>query len=91
MGGHQPRLLLCAALALSGLDLGGCASMRADGGVLHLGNALNIYAPFDNSRDWGPSYLVEAPDHHLGYGARIDDSRTTPPDTNSRDTDSSGH
>lgn len=70
-------ILLVGALELSFVVLSGCAMMHADEGQLRVGDAINIYAPFDNSRDWGPSYLVEAPGHHLGMGVRIDDNRST--------------
>jgi len=76
---HQRTHLRVGALELSFVVLNGCAMMHADQGQLRVGDALNIYAPFDNSRDWGPSYLVGAPGHHLGMGTRIDDNRTDPP------------
>jgi hypothetical protein len=79
MSTHQRRLLRAGVLELSFVVLNGCAIMHTDEGQLRVGDALNIYAPFDNSRDWGPSYLVGAPGHHFGMGARIDDTRTDPP------------
>ncbi|MGP0087505.1 MAG: hypothetical protein ACLP0B_28385, partial [Steroidobacteraceae bacterium] len=75
---NQRTLLRAGVLELSFIVLNGCTMMHADEGQLRVGDALNIYAPFDNSRDWGPSYLVGAPGHHLGMGARIDDNRTDP-------------
>jgi hypothetical protein len=53
----------------------GCALMSMDQGQWHIGQNVNIYEPYDNSRDWGPSYLVGPPGHHFGYGSRIDDMR----------------
>lgn len=79
MSTHQRTLLLLGMLELHFVALNGCAMMHADDGQLRVGDALNIYAVFDNSRDWGPSYLIGAPGHHLGMGARIDDNRTDPP------------
>ena len=76
MSTHQRTLSLVGVLELSLVVLNGCAMMHVDEGQLRVGDSLNIYAPFDNSRDWGPSYLVGAPGHHLGMGARIDDDRT---------------
>ena len=84
MSTHQQRLLRVGVLELSFVVLNGCALMHADQRQLRVGGALNIYAPFDNSRDWGPSYLVGAPGHHLGMGARIDDNRTDPPNNSGR-------
>jgi hypothetical protein len=79
MSTYQRTLLLVGVLELSFVVLNGCAMTHVDGGQLRVGDALNVYAPFDNSRDWGPSYLVGAPGHHLGMGARIDDNRTDLP------------
>jgi hypothetical protein len=77
MSTHRRTLLLAAAvLELASVVLSGCATMHSDDGQIRVGDALNIYAAFDNSRDWGPSYLVGAPGHHLGTGVRIDDNRT---------------
>ncbi len=60
------------------LFCGGCAVTNTGGDYqLRLGQDLSIYQPYDNSRDWGPSYLVGPPHHHFGFGARIDDNRTT--------------
>jgi hypothetical protein len=78
MNTHRRWIVFAGALALSFITLNGCAMMHVDQGQLRVGDALNIYAPFDNSRDWGPSYLVGAPGHHLGMGTRIDDNRTDP-------------
>jgi hypothetical protein len=41
-----------------------------------LNDNVVVYAPFDNERDWGPGYLVDAPDHHFGDEIRISDSRS---------------
>ncbi len=79
MNTDQRRLVRVGAPALSLLVLNGCATMHADDGQLHILDAFTVYAPFDNSRGWGPSYLVGAPGHHFGIGARIDDARTDPP------------
>jgi hypothetical protein len=81
----QTRCLgLLGTLALSPAVLPGCAVMHADEGQLHVGDSIDVYMPFDNSRDWGPSYLVGAPGHHLGMGTRIDDNRAAPPTSSER-------
>lgn len=46
-------LALCAACTLP-------VSRSEDGGR-EQGYAVTVYEPFDNSRDWGPSYLVGPP------------------------------
>jgi len=75
----QQPLLYGSAIALLFASFGGCALKRGyDEPQLRIGNNLNLYEMFDNSRDWGPSYLVGPPDHHFGYGARVDDSRSDP-------------
>jgi hypothetical protein len=68
----------CAILLLT-FSFDGCATSAADDNAVRVGNDLSIYVPFDNSRDWGPSYLVGPPEHHFGYGSRIDDSRSDEP------------
>lgn len=69
---HNPRRFIYANVAtLLLFFFGGCAVNRGyDGHMIH------IYRLFDNSRAWGPSYLIGPPDHHLGDVARIDDSRS---------------
>jgi hypothetical protein len=59
--------------------LGGCVSASGDVQGTRLNDNLVVYAPFDNERDWGPSYLVDAPDRHWGDEVRIGDSRASPP------------
>jgi hypothetical protein len=73
----QRRLVYGCGIVLLALSFGGCAVRAGYGDPLRIGDGLNIYAPFDNSRDWGPSYLVGSPDHHFGYGTRVDDGRST--------------
>ena len=75
----QRRLVLGCATLLLTLSFGGCAARRGYDDRLRLSNDFQVYDLYDNSRDWGPSYLVGAPDHHFGYGARIEDSRSIPP------------
>ncbi len=67
-------------LGVAVMCLGGCVSTSGSGGPqgARLSDDLVVYAPFDNERDWGPSYLIGAPYHHLGYGVRIDDTRSIP-------------
>jgi hypothetical protein len=50
------------------------------GGGCAVSPGLNPYPMFDNSRDWGPSYLIGPPGHHFGYGTRVDDSRAVSSD-----------
>jgi len=48
------------------LSCGGCASaVGLTGGGARI-YYLHVYAPFDNARDWGPSYLVGPPEHRFG-------------------------
>jgi len=71
------RVMAVSAAALPVL-LGGCVSTSGDVQSTRLNDNLVVYAPFDNERDWGPSYLVDAPDHHFGDELRIGDSRSNP-------------
>src|ERR1700721_1938602 len=48
------------------LLMAGCVSTSGDVQGARLSDNFQIYAPFDNERDWGPSYLVGAPARHLG-------------------------
>ena len=68
----------CTTLLLT-LVFGGCAARGGYDDRLPLNSSFQVYQLYDNSRDWGPSYLVEAPDHEFGNGGRIDDSRSAPP------------
>jgi hypothetical protein len=56
---------LGAAAALLGVSLTGCVSM-SDGEGARLNERLRIYAPFDNERDSGPSFLAGPPQADLG-------------------------
>jgi hypothetical protein len=59
--------------------LAGCAAQPAsDEREVRVGDNLNLYDMYDNSRDWGPSFLVGPPAHHLGDETRIDDTRLVP-------------
>ena len=69
------RVMAVSAAALPVL-LGGCVSTSGDVQSTRLNDNLVVYAPFDNERDWGPSYLVDAPDHHFGDEVRIGDLRS---------------
>ena len=71
------RVIAVSAAGLPVL-MGGCVSTSTSGDVqgTRLNDNLVVYAPFDNERDWGPSYLVDAPDHHFGDEVRIGDSRS---------------
>jgi hypothetical protein len=54
----------------------GCVSSGGDVQSARLSDNFQVYAPFDNERDWGPSFLVGAPYHYMGDESRIDDTRT---------------
>ena len=60
------------------LLMGGCVSTSGDVQSARLSNDFQVYAPFDNERDAGPSYLVGAPAHHAGDEPQVDDSRAAP-------------
>lgn len=78
MSTRQGALGLGFAAAAGLACLGGCASTSADRQGARLSDNFVLYAPFDNERDWGPSFLVGAPYHHLGDETRIDDTRSIP-------------
>jgi hypothetical protein len=63
-----------ASIALLGVSLVGCVSTSGDSGA-RLTDNLKIYAPFDNERAWGPSFLVGPPQEELGEGPHVEDSR----------------
>jgi hypothetical protein len=70
-------LLIMNASAIALLVLsGGCAISARSNNDDRRGYDLHVYKLFDNSRDWGPSYLVGPPGRHFGYGARVDDRRS---------------
>jgi hypothetical protein len=56
------RATAAGAAALP-LLLAGCVSTSGDVQGARLTDNFQVYAPFDNERDWGPSYLVGAPAH----------------------------
>jgi hypothetical protein len=59
--------------------IAGCAAQPlSDEREVRLGDSLRLYDMYDNSRDWGPSFLVGPPAHHLGDESRIDDTRLVP-------------
>jgi len=71
-------LLIMYASAIALLVLSsGCAITARINDDVRRGYDLHVYKLFDNSRDWGPSYLVGPPGRHFGYGARVDDQRST--------------
>ena len=67
-------LIYFAAASLAILSCGGCASaVGLIGGGARIFN-LHVYAPFDNARDRGPSYLVgpvSPPDHQFRSEPRV--------------------
>jgi len=55
----------------------GCAAQPpSDARTVQLTDNLQLYDMYDNSRDWGPSFLVGPPPHHLGDQSRMDDTRS---------------
>ena len=87
------RDVVIRALALSAAGLsvlmGGCAFTSGEVQGTRLNDNLVVYAPFDNERDWGPSYLADAPYHHFGDRVRVDDTRSIPQATDTTPADPS--
>ncbi len=83
------RATAAGAAALPFL-LAGCVSTSGDVQGARLSDNFQVYAPFDNERDWGPSYLVGAPAHHLGDESRIDDTRSIPQNAGASPADPKG-
>jgi hypothetical protein len=81
---HGPTVSGLAGLAAGAwigvaVSIAGCAAEPlSDTREVHVGQNLSLYDMYDNSRDWGPSFLVGPPEHHLGDEARIDDTRLVP-------------
>jgi hypothetical protein len=73
------HVLAKAALSSVPMLIAGCVSTSGDVQGARLSDNFELYAPFDNERDGGPSYLIGAPNNHLGDGARVDDTRSIPP------------
>lgn len=67
-----------ASATMMPMLMAGCAVTSGDASGARLSDNFEVYAPFDNERDWGPSYLVGAPYHHFGDDVRIDDTRSVP-------------
>src|SRR5580698_2861156 len=72
------------------LLMAGCVSTSGDVQGARLSDNFQVYAPFDNERDWGPSYLVGAPSHHLGDESRLDDTRSVPQNSGASPADPKG-
>ena len=74
----RDAVIRAIAVGVTGIPvlMGGCVSTSGDVQGTRLNDNLVVYAPFDNERDWGPSYLLDAPDHHFGDEVRIGDSRS---------------
>jgi hypothetical protein len=59
--------------------MAGCAAQPvSDVRAARLSDNFSVYDMYDNQRDWGPSFLVGPPSHHLGDESRIDDTRLVP-------------
>jgi hypothetical protein len=61
--GTHRRWSAAGIVLAAGLCVGGCAStlVGADYGDHTNGYGVDFYEPFDNSRDYGPGYLVGPP------------------------------
>lgn len=74
------RIRRTIPFVLVGSVLVGCATQGSnDQGAVRVSNDLQFYELYDNSRDWGPSFLVGPPNRHQGEGSRINDFRSAPP------------
>ncbi len=69
---------LGAWLGVSALIAGCAAAPPSDQREARLADNLSVYDMYDNSRDWGPSFLIGPPSHHWGDETRIDDTRAVP-------------
>jgi hypothetical protein len=72
------RLSIGTCLGIAALIAGCAAQPPSDAREMRLGDNLRFYDMYDNSRDWGPSFLIGPPAHHLGDQSRIDDTRLVP-------------
>jgi hypothetical protein len=78
-GRRTPRYAgLVTCLGTAALIVGCAAQPPSDEREARVGENLQIYDMYDNSRDWGPSFLVGPPAHHLDDESRIDDTRLVP-------------
>jgi hypothetical protein len=79
------------AAAMLPFLLAGCVSLSGgEAQSTRVSDNFQVYAPFDNERDWGPSYLVGAPAHHFGDETRVDDTRSVPRDSGASPADPKG-
>lgn len=69
---------IAAGLGVAALIAGCAGHPPSDEREVRLGDNLRLYDMYDNSRDWGPGFLVGPPSHHLGDQSRIDDTRLVP-------------
>ncbi len=86
------KLVICATAASAAalpLLMGGCVSTSGDVQSARLSNNVQVYAPFDNERDSGPSYLVGAPGHP-GDAPQVDDTRSVPKNSGASPADPKG-
>jgi hypothetical protein len=72
------RVNIGAWLGVAALIAGCAAQPPSDEREMRLGDNLRLYEMYDNSRDWGPSFLVGPPTHEMGDQSRIDDTRLVP-------------
>lgn len=72
------RVNIGAWLGVAALIAGCAAQPPSDEREMRLGDNLRLYDMYDNSRDWGPSFLVGPPTHEMGDQSRIDDTRLVP-------------
>ena len=83
------RTTAAGAAALP-LLMAGCVSTSGDVQSARLSDNFQVYAPFDNERDWGPSYLVGAPSHPMGDESRVDGARAVPQSVGATSADPKG-
>src|ERR1700690_1233556 len=86
------RQLVIRATTAAALPLlmAGCISTSGDVQGARLSDNFQVYAPFDNERDWGPSYLVGAPSRHPGDESRVDDTQSIPQSSGASPADPKG-
>lgn len=76
--GFWTAAAMTALVVSAGLVAACAAQPPSDARAVRLTNNLQVYDMYDNSRAWGPSFLVGPPAHHLGDETRIDDTRLVP-------------
>jgi hypothetical protein len=81
-------LIYASAASLLILSSAGCATQSGYDHDSDRRSHFHLYKPFDNSRDWGPGYLVGPPGQYFGRASGIDDRRSTLPDKSTQESQS---